>query len=218
VTGHRGSRVWHGILALVVFVSLVAQVGLILTGGQDVNAAPGTPAAPLGVQLTRFAGYFTIQSNVLVLVMAISLVVDPDFDGRIWRVLRLDALLGIATTGLVFVTVLLPLVHPTGLAAWVNAGLHYAPPLLALVGWLLFGPRPRVEWHTVAWAFVWPVLWLAYTFGYGAASDWYPYPFLDAGLHGSVVALRNAGLVLAAALLLAAVVKALDNRLRAVPA
>ena len=57
--------------------------------------------------------YFTIQSNILVLVAAATVVVDPARDGRFWRILRLDALLGITITGLVFDLVLfIRYVHP----------------------------------------------------------------------------------------------------------
>ena len=58
--------------------------------------------------------FFTIQRNVLVLIVAVTLVVNPDRDGRIWRVLRLDALLGITITGLVFDLILIHYVHPSG--------------------------------------------------------------------------------------------------------
>jgi hypothetical protein len=32
--------------------------------------------------------------------------------------------------------------------------------------------------------FAWPLLWIVYTFAHGAATGWYPYPFLDAHTHG----------------------------------
>jgi len=68
------------------------------------------------------------------------------------------------------VAVLAGLVHRHGIAAWVNAGLHYFAPAWTLVGWLLFGPRPRLDWATIGWAFVWPLLWICYTFAHGAAT------------------------------------------------
>lgn len=62
-------------------------------------------------RVVQTLSFVTIQSNVLALVVAVALVVDPDRDGRSWRVLRLDALLGIAVTGLVFDLVLVDDVH-----------------------------------------------------------------------------------------------------------
>jgi hypothetical protein len=208
----RTSRIWHGVLAVVVATSLVTQIVIILNGGGDVNSTTGDGDGP-GTRLLRFFSYFTVESNLFVVAIATSLALRPDRDGRWWRVARLDMLLGIAITGVVFVTILRPLVHPTGIAAWVNAGFHYVSPAMSVVGWLLFGPRPRVDWATVGWAFVWPVAWIVYTFAIGAATDWYPYPFLDVAKHGYGDALRNTGLVLVLALLLAIAVHYLDKRL-----
>jgi hypothetical protein len=119
---------------------------------------------------------------LFVLVAAALLAWRPAMDGPVWRVVRLDALLGIFITGLVFAIVLAPMVHLTGGALVATIGFHYISPVMALLGWLLFGPRPRISWHTVAVAFVWPVLWLVYIFTQGAFTHWYPVPV--PGRHG----------------------------------
>ena len=214
-TRHRGdlSRAWYAVLAAVVLASLVTQIVLVVRSGTDVNSNVSDQAVGMGIRLGRLFSYFTIQSNLLVLAAAITLALNPRRDGRFWRVLHLDALLGITITGLVFGAILAGQVHHQGVAAWVNAGLHYFAPAWAVVGWLLFGPRPRIDWPTVAWAFVWPVLWIVYTFGHGAATGWYPYPFLDAHTHGYAVALRNTLAVVVLGLVLAVVFKWLDRRL-----
>ncbi|WP_123744119.1 Pr6Pr family membrane protein [Saccharothrix texasensis] len=213
-----GSRVWHGALAAVIAASLITQLVLLFTGGADVNSGDPATQVALGVRLIRLFSYFTIQSNLFVLVVAITLAVDPARDGRGWRVARLDALLGIAITGVVFALVLAPLVHPVGVAWWVNLGFHRLSPVLAVLGWLLFGPRPRVDRATVAGALLgWPVLWIAYTFVHGAVTGWYPYPFLDATELGFGAALRNALLVLVFAAVLAWLAKVVDHKLEAAP-
>jgi hypothetical protein len=208
------SRVWHAVLALVVLASMVAQVVLLFGGGRDANS--GEAATSTATSLVRFVSYFTVQSNLLVLVAAVSLALDPQRDGRFWRVLRLTGLLGITVTGLVFGAVLAPLVHRTGIDWWINAGFHYVSPFMAFLGWAVFGPRPRVDGRTVAWAVVWPVAWVVYTMVRGAIVDWYPYPFLDAGEIGYAVALRNTGIVVVLALLLLWLFRWLDGRLRPV--
>ena len=208
------SRVWHAVLALVVLASMVAQVVLLLGGGRDANS--GEAATSTATSLVRFVSYFTVQSNLLVLVAAVSLALDPQRDGRFWRVLRLTGLLGITVTGLVFGAVLAPLVHRTGIDWWINAGFHYVSPFMAFLGWAVFGPRPRVDGRTVAWAVVWPVAWVVYTMVRGAIVGWYPYPFLDAGEIGYAVALRNTGIVVVLALLLLWLFRWLDGRLRPV--
>ena len=108
------ARLWHLLIAVDVAAALVIQVGLILTGGPDPNSGEAVGSLGIGTRVIQTLSYFTIQSNILVLVVAISLVIDPDRDGRLWRVLRLDALLGITITGLVFDLVLIRYVDPTG--------------------------------------------------------------------------------------------------------
>ncbi|QFU86241.1 Pr6Pr family membrane protein [Amycolatopsis sp. YIM 10] len=207
----RVSRWWHGVLALVIIGSLVIQLVLVFTGGADANS--GQTGGGVGLRLWRLFSYFTIESNLFVLVTALVLARNPAADGRLWRIVRLDALLGILITGLVFAIVLAPQVHLTGAALVATIGFHYISPWACVVAWLFFGPRPRMSWGTVAGAFVWPVAWLVYIFTQGAFTRWYPYPFLDAGELGFGVAARNALLVVALALVLAVLFKLLDRRL-----
>jgi hypothetical protein len=209
----RLSRGWHAVLAAVVTAAFAGQLYLLAHGVTELDPAASEQGVGIAVRLGRLVSYFTIESNLLVLATAVMLVLSPDRDGRLWRVLRLDALLGIVITGLVFGLVLAPLVHPTGLGAWVNAGFHYFSPWWTLAGWLLFGPRPRIGWPTVAWAFAWPVAWIGYTFIHGAVTGWYPYPFLNAHTHGYAVAVRNTAVVLVAGSVIVLAFKALDGRL-----
>jgi hypothetical protein len=206
-------RAWNAVLALVITASLVTQVVLLAHGGTDVNTATSEARVGLAVRYVRLLSYFTIQSNLLVLALAVTLVLNPVRDGRGWRVLHADALLGIIVTGLVFGTVLAGQVHHHGIGTWVNAGFHYFAPAWALVGWLLFGPRPRMDWATLGWLLLWPVLWIIYTFAHGAATGWYPYPFLDAHVHGYGVAFRNTAAVVVLALVIAGVLRVLDQRM-----
>jgi hypothetical protein len=206
------SRVWHAVLALVVVASLLTQVVLLLGGGYDSNSGVNAAVVPVGTRLVRLFSFFTVQSNLLVLAAALTLVLDPARDGRWWRVLRLDALLGITVTGVVFGAVLAPVVEVSGVNWWINAGFHYVSPVMAFVGWLLFGPRPRIDARTFGWAFGWPLAWIAYTFVRGAVVDWYPYPFLDVGAIGSPAALRNTGFVVLGSVVLLVFFRWVDRR------
>lgn len=193
------SRLWNLALALIVLSAFVIQIGLLLSGGQDVNSSQANAVVPLSTRFVRFFSYFTVESNLLVLFSAATLAWNPQRDGALWRVLRLDALLGIAVTGVVFTTVLSGLVQHSGVGTWINAGFHYVSPLMALLGWLLFGPRPRIDGRTLLLAFIWPVAWLAYTLIRGALTAWYPYPFLNAhNLGYSRVAVNIAVIMLGA--------------------
>jgi hypothetical protein len=204
------SRVWHGLLAAVIAAALVIQIVLLARGGQDANSGAAGEVS-FGTSMVRLFSFFTIESNLIVLAAAIVLCIDPVRDGRFWRVVRLDSLLAIVITGIVFETVLADLVHSTGWAQVANLGFHYVSPWMAFVGWLLFGPRPRITWTVVAWAFVWPIAWIVYTFVRGAIVRWYPYPFLDVDKHGFGKALGNTSLVLVLGIVLAVIFRYADR-------
>ncbi|GAA2903508.1 hypothetical protein Acy02nite_28840 [Actinoplanes cyaneus] len=205
------SRVWHGTLALIVLASLITQIVLTAT-----DTAPHAGPAVHETLVTRFVrlfSFFTIQSNLLLLIAIVALVRDPGRDGRVWRVIRLDALLGIVITGIVYSTILAGQVELHGAAYLADLGFHYIAPWAALLGWLLFGPRPRIDARTLAWAALWPVLWIGYTLAHGAVTGWYPYPFTDVNSLGYPAVLVNLGAVVLLAAVLAAVLRLLDTRL-----
>ena len=104
---------------------------------------------------------------------------DPARDGRGWRVLRLAAVSGILITGLVHFVLLRPLLDLHGADYAADKLLHMVVPVLAVAGWALFGPRPRISARVAGLVLSWPFAWLAWTLVVGAASGWYPYPFLD---------------------------------------
>ncbi|WP_440710886.1 Pr6Pr family membrane protein [Herbiconiux sp. YIM B11900] len=214
-TRARAARIWFGGIAVVVGVALVIQLVLVFTNGQDVNSFQPTNDQSLGERLFNLFSYFTIQSNLFVLGTSIALALSVHRDGRLWRILRLDAMLGIIITGLVYDFVLAALVHPTGWALAATIGFHYISPWATLVGWLIFGPRPRMGWRTMALAFIWPVAWLVGTFIRGALTGWYPYPFLDVDLIGFGDSVRNSAVILVIAIGIAALLTVLDKRLPA---
>ena len=134
-----------------------------------------------------------------------------------WRVVRLDAVLAIAVTGVVHVVALRPIQDLTGWDAVADILLHVVSPIIAVLGWLLYGPRPRISWNDVGRSAVWPVLWLVYTLVHGAITDWYPYPFVDVSEIGYARTLINAAIVTVIFLALAAGARWLDRTLPPAP-
>lgn len=206
-TGVTAARVWHGLTAVLCTASLLLQLVLSATADNDTATT----------RLIRYISFFTIQSNILVAIVSFSLLVDPTRDGRRWRVLRLLAVTCIGVTGIVYVSVLRGLVELDAAGRVADTGLHYVTPALVVVGWLLFGPRPRVEPATVGYALVFPVLWLAYTLVRGEFADWYPYPFVDVATEGYAAVLVNCVAVTLVFVAFASLVLLLDRRLPAGP-
>ncbi|WP_088318480.1 Pr6Pr family membrane protein [Kineosporia sp. R_H_3] len=188
-----GAAWFHLATAVVTTAALVLQFVLTTT----------TTGQPLPVRWLRLASYFTIQSNLLVAVAAWALWLRPARGVRLlFKVVRLDGLVGITVTGLVYVVVLRPTVDLDGWWAVADTLLHYVVPLLAVVGWAVYGPRRRTDRRVVLLALVWPVAWFAWTLAHGAVAGFYPYPFVDVDDLGYGSVLGNAALV--TALLLAA--------------
>jgi hypothetical protein len=183
------ASLWNAVVCVMVVVALAVQLGLVIRG-HDVLVVDGRKP-PTGTRVVRFFSYFTVQSNILVALTCGWLAVRPAGRGAVERVLRLDALIGITVTGIIYVTLLRPIVNLSGIPKLTDIAFHYLAPVLTLLGWLLFGPRPRIDDRVLAFALIWPALYVAYCLTYGASTGWYPYPFIDAKVLGYVPALRN---------------------------
>ncbi len=209
--GVTAARWWHGVVAATTLTGVVWE----LVGTLGRGPLPGDSTVDLVV---HFFSYFTILSNLLVGVVSAMLLADPLRDGRVFRVARLDALLSIAVTGIVYNTVLAGL-HELSLAGFFsNLLLHQAGPLLAVAGWLVVGPRPRIDPATIWWSVVAPLAWIVYIFVQGAFTRWYPYPFMDVTQIGYPHAVLNTGIVAVVFLGLAALLGLVDRRMQPAPA
>jgi hypothetical protein len=184
----RHARLWHGLTFAVAGFALLLQLLLVIAGHQhlgDSLAEVESAGRPdLSVQLVRFFSYLTIWFNILIAGTCLLLAVNPLRDGRMWRALRLDGLVIGVAGGLVHWFLLRPLLALRGLDYLADKLLHVVVPLMALIGWILFGPRKRVDRRDLLTFLVVPVGWLAYTLIRGAMVGWYPYPFIDVAVHG----------------------------------
>lgn len=200
------ARVWYGLTLVVVVVALVVQIPITA-------AATGsfflTPAGRVG----NLFCYFTILSNLLTAVVSAVLAVRPTAGSALVRVLRLDAVLAMTVTGVVYHTLLAPLHHYVGAERFADTLWHTVSPLLTVVGWLLFGPRGWIDRRTVAWSLVYPLAWFAFALVRGALIGWYPYPFIDVGALGYPRVFLDAAGITVLFLVLAVIVGLLDRRL-----
>ena len=174
------SRLWHGAIALISGVALVVQFVLLIDrDGSVVN----------------FFSYFTIESNILVLIASVLIFRKADRGGTAFGILRLAGLVGITITGIIFSTVLAGAVELNGIDWWTDKAFHYVVPAMAVIGFVFMTPRTRLD-KTALWFLAWAIGWLAYTLIRGAVShprypvtdttfSDVPYDFLDVDAHGS---------------------------------
>jgi hypothetical protein len=199
-------RIWFALTALAVVTGVVVQ--LTVTAGSTGNGFfTENPQRTLNV----FA-FFTIQSNLILGATCLLLAVDPDQRRSTpFRTLRLNGVLCIAVTGIVYHVALTQLDELTGGAAVANLLVHTVTPLLGVVGWLIFGPRGQTDARIVAWSLVFPLAWLVFTLVRGELVGFYPYPFLNVTDHGYPTVLVNSLLVAALFVGFAATLTALDR-------
>ncbi len=199
---------------MVTIAALVLQLVLIIQGGRVLDE---TEPVPLVDRLWHFVSYFTIQSNVLVAVGTVLLVRSPTRDGAAFRAVRLAGTIGITVTGVVHFALLRPLLDLEGADYVADKLLHMVVPALAIIGWALFGPRPRVDREAQIWSVAWPLAYLGYVLVVGAASGWYPYPFLDVDEKGWGHVLGASVGITAVVLVLIAGATAVDQRVKPAP-
>lgn len=135
-------------------------------------------------RMIDFFSYFTIVSNILVAIVMTSLALGklrPTFWGRVFR---LDSLMMISITGIIFVALLAPTAHPVGLYVVTNAVEHYLVPVLVVLTWLIWGPRRWFSITGILAALIIPVIWAVYCLVRGAVINAYPYPFLNVAKYG----------------------------------
>lgn len=215
----RLARAVLGATSLVVTAGLVLQLVLSITAESGTGSFESTPA-----RIVNFFSFFTVLSNITVAVTTGMLAIRLDRRSALFRTLRLDGVIAIAVTGVVFHLTLAQLQELTGWDALADGILHTASPILAVLGWLLVGPRGHLTPRIVRLAVIAPVCWLAYALVRGAlvqdryGDDYYPYPFLDVQQHGYPVVLVNAAIVAVLFLVLSYGALALDRRLRGVRA
>lgn len=151
--------------------------------------APGIEGA-LGRVFDWFS-YFTNLSNVLVAIVLTMLARNLHRTGLLWGTLRMDSLLMISVTGLIFAIVLAPDSSPEGLYIVTNALSHYIIPVLTVLMFLILGPRRQISFATIFTALIIPIAWAVYILIRGSFIDAYPYGFLNAADLGLGTAIVN---------------------------
>lgn len=164
----------------------------------------------------KFFSFFTILTNVLA---AVALIVPGLAPGS-----RLGAFLSRPTVqtaiagymimvGVVYYLLLAGLSHREGWPLVLEHILHAVTPPLFVVGWLAFVDKRGLGAGIGFGALVYPLAYAVYTLVHGAATGWYPYPFIDVGDLGYARVLLNIVGLVAAFVALQAALAVMARRL-----
>ena len=169
----------------------------------------------------NYFGYFTVQANLLAMVVLAAVAVLSLTARRVpgWlHVARGCVTVYLVIVGIVYATLLAPLAEAGGVPVpWANTVLHIISPLFLPLDWALVRDRPPLPWRALPWVLAYPAVWLGVVLARGASDGWVPYPFLDPGNgYGSVAVVCLA--IFATGLALGAVVWWASHRLPSVPA
>jgi hypothetical protein len=155
-----------------------ATLAALFSVAGDLREAPSRLEAQWVTVLQALALY-TVQANLFVAVTSFLLVRRPERSSSVFAAFLLIALAGIGTTAVVYNALL----QETGLdfIAALGSGLaHTVTPLVAIFGWLAFGPIGALSWRLIPLAFLSPLAWAFMMLATGALLGFYPYVFVDA--------------------------------------
>jgi hypothetical protein len=148
---HQLSRVISGVTVLVVVVGVALQVHATATstGGFFSSKAD---------RIANIFCFFTVLSNLLLAATNAVLVADPDRRSSLFSGLRLSGVLSMIVTGVVFHLALRGLHDLHGTAAAADFLLHTVSPLMAIVSWVVVGPRGVISRRVIGLTMIYPVL------------------------------------------------------------
>ena len=132
--------------------------------------------------LVQLFSYYTILSNVLMVVCLTSILITPKSAwGRFFlRGSVLTAItLYITIVAIIYNVALRNVWHPVGLFKLANELLHVINPVLFIIYWFAFVPKEGLRYKNILPWLWFPFIYFIYVLIRGAVSGDYPYPFLD---------------------------------------
>ncbi len=208
---NKWARTWFGVTATCVLVGIILNV---IAAAKNTSPAyvAGIFYSPSARVFNQFT-YFSLLCNLIVGGTSALLALRLDRSSTIFRKFNLTGLVGIVITGVVYHVLLARLTNLETVGIISNQLLHTVIPILAVAGWLLFGPRGHFSRGIVWLSLIFPACWITFTLIRGAIMDWYPYPFVDVSKLGYLGVTLNCIAIGVALFTLAAGAKAVDRRL-----
>lgn len=195
------------LLAAIAWFAIILQFYIMLNN----SPAPGFSQLML---VANFFSYFTILSNLLVAVCLTACLFTPlSSAGKFFTRAEVQSAIAvyIFIVGLVYNLVLRNIWSPAGWQLVADNLLHVIVPVLFVWYWYLFVRDNKLQWKHLFYWLIFPAGYLIYTLIRGAFVNWYPYPFIDAGIIGYAKVSVNSLGVLVAILTAGSVIILLDK-------
>ncbi|GAC1451576.1 MAG: Pr6Pr family membrane protein [Chitinophagaceae bacterium] len=178
-------------------------------------------ALPVPEMIVRYFSYFTIQTNLLITICyTILLFSAGSAAGKFFsRQQTLAAItVYIVIVGLIYNMILRFLWNPAGLQKLVDELLHAVIPVLALIYWLVFTAKNKLQWKSILPWLIYPFAYIIYILIRGSISGFYPYPFINTTQLGLNKVLVNsvaiAAMFIFMSLALVAIGKSMNKKLQ----
>lgn len=169
---NQAAFAWRAVFAVVGLFALGLQYWLMI--GTDLSSIPALTL--------NFLSFFTILTNVLVmLAMLLPVVAGGTGAGRAMASpgVRAAVTMYAVVVGLVYHFLLHATWAPQGWSYVVNILLHYVMPIAMLIDWLVFVSRGQLTWRDPARWLLFPLAYGGWTLTHGLAVDWWPYWFVN---------------------------------------
>jgi hypothetical protein len=196
-------RILPALLAVLAWAGLVLQLYLWLH-------APAAASRSLMSMLGQFFGYFTIEANLFVAVLATIAGIGTS---PAWLPsAETAATVYIAVVGLGYSLLLRHLATLHGALKLADTLLHDVVPLVYVLWWIFLARKAWQPWNNIARFLAWPILYLVGTLIAGTRTGVYLYPFVNAATLGYPRMLAMSAGLLLIFILLSAVAVAYSRR------
>lgn len=172
------------IVGVLIAISAIVGIGIEFRGSLALTQSPLR-------SLWVLVGYFTILTNGLVAVLFGSVALGWKPAPR----LLAGAALAMALVGIIYALLLSGLRVLEGQALFADFLLHTANPILVALFWLVFAEKGRLAMTDAFFWATYPVAYCFYVLLRGAASGFYPYPFLDVAQRSLPAVLVTAAII-----------------------
>jgi hypothetical protein len=202
------TRALRGLAGLLIVAALIVQYALLL----------GRMNGDIGAATLRFFNYFTLLSNMVGAAAFLFPAAAPGSTaGRFFDqpAMRTAAALYLLVVGAVYHAILASRWDPQGWQLAADIVLHTLAPLAMLIDWIVLTAKRGLALTMIPRTLFFPLAYGLWALAIGAATGFYPYPFLDVTALGYANVSLNLAILLAIFAALGAAMVVIGRRLPA---